>query len=244
MARPRRTLIGAVLVLAVLGTAGFAGWWFLIRDDAPPPADIDTASETLAEAGGGGEDVAVADLVGDWAVDNSVGNFDDFSGTWAGYRFDEELASVGAQTAVGRTPGVTGEMTLSEDQVTAVDVEVDMTALQSDQDRRDQAIKSRGLETERFPTGSFTLTEPVDLPDGVETGERVQATATGDLTLHGVTQEVTVDLEAELTGDRAVVVGSSPVALADFDIEPPTNAAVLSVAGEGEFEFQVFFAKS
>jgi len=243
MARPRRTLIGVVLLLVVVATAGFAGWWFLIRDDAPPRADIDTASETLAEAGGG-EDVAVGDLVGDWAVDDSVGSFDDFSGTWAGYRFDEELASVGANTAVGRTPGVTGGMTVSEDQVTAVDVEVDMTALQSDQDRRDQTIKSRGLETEHFPTGSFTLTEPVDLPDGVETGERVQAIATGDLTLHGVTREVTVDLEAELTGDRAVVVGSSPVALADFDIEPPTNAAVLSVSGEGEFEFQIFFAKS
>jgi hypothetical protein len=59
-----------------------------------------------------------------------------------------------------------------------------------------------------------------------------------------VTQEVTVDLEAQLVGDRAVVVGSAPVALTDFDIDPPTGASVLSVSNEGEFEFQVFFAKS
>jgi len=240
--RPLLKILAVVVVLLV--AAGVGVWYFLIREDAPERANIEAAAETLDESGAGDTEVDPADLVGDWTVDTSVGSFDDFSGTWAGYRFDEGLARVGASTAVGRTPGVTGGMTVSEDQVTAVDVEVDMTALQSDQDRRDQTIKSRGLETEHFPTGSFTLTESVDLPDGVETGERVQAIATGDLTLHGVTREVTVDLEAELTGDRAVVVGSSPVALADFDIEPPTNAAVLSVSGEGEFEFQIFFAKS
>ena len=243
MARAKRVLYGIVGIVVVVAVAAGVGiWYFLIREDAPERADIETASETLDESAGD-EDVASEDLVGDWSVDTSVGSFDDFSGTWAGYRFDEELASVGATTAVGRTPDVTGTMTVTDDEVTAVDVEVDMTTLQSDQERRDNAIRERGLESNRFPTGTFSLTEPLELPDGVEAGERAQAVATGELTLHGVTNEVTIDLEAELRGDQAVVIGSAPVALADYDIEPPTNAAVLSVSGEGEFEFQVFFAK-
>ncbi|HEY8527095.1 MAG TPA: YceI family protein [Acidimicrobiales bacterium] len=245
MARSRRfSTIGGV-VLVVLAVAGFAGWWFLIRDDAPEEASIDEASRTLDDESGGS--ASGGSLEGTWTVDTSIGGFDydaeDFSGTWAGYRFDEELGGIGANTAVGRTPGVSGTMTIEGDQVTAVDIEVDMTRLESDEDRRDNAIRGRGLETDRFPTGTFTLTEPVDLPVGVADGERVEATVAGELTLHGVTRPATVDVEAELRGDNAVIVGQAPVAMSDFDIEPPTNAFVLSVDEEGTFEFQIFFSR-
>jgi polyisoprenoid-binding protein YceI len=245
MARSRRFLTIGGGVLVVLLIAGFAGWWFLIRDDAPEEASIGEASRTLDESAGSGS--SSESLDGTWTVDTSVGAFDfdagDFSGTWAGYRFDEELGGIGAQTAVGRTPGVSGTMTVEGDEVTAVDVEVDMTRLQSDEDRRDNAIRSRGLETDRFPTGTFTLTEPLAVPEGIDSGERVEATATGELTLHGVTRPATLDVEAELRGESGVVVGRAPVAMADYDIEPPTNAFVLSVDSEGIFEFQIFFTK-
>lgn len=244
MARSRRFLAIGGGVLVVLVVAGFAGWWFLIRDDAPEEASIDEAAQTLDEGGGSGSG---GSLEGTWTVDTGIGSFDydadDFSGTWAGYRFDEELGGLGANTAVGRTPAVSGTMTVEGDQVTAVDVEVDMTQLQSDEDRRDNAIRSRGLETDRFTTGTFTLSEPLDLPEGIESGERVDATVTGELTLHGVTQPATVEVEAEMRGDSAVIVGQAPVAMSDFDIEPPTNAFVLSVDEEGTFEFQIFFSR-
>src|SRR5215207_10179596 len=234
--RPLLKILAVVVVLLV--AAGVGVWYFLIREDAPERANIEAAAETLDESGAGDTEVDPADLVGEWTVDTSVGSFDDFSGTWAGYRFDEELASIGATTAVGRTPDVSGTMTVTETEVTAVDIEVDMTTLQSDQDRRDNAIRSRGLEN-----GTFTLTEPLAIPEDIDSGAEVQSVATGELTLHGVTNEVTVDLEARLVGDQAVVVGSSPVALTDYGIEPPTGAAVLSVDNEGEFEFQVFFSR-
>jgi polyisoprenoid-binding protein YceI len=246
MARSRRFLAIGGGILVVLVIAGFAGWWFLIRDDAPGEANIDEASETLDENAGSGSGSSES-LEGTWTVDTGIGTFDfdagDFSGTWAGYRFDEELGGVGAQTAVGRTPGVSGTMTVEGDEVSAVDIEVDMTGLQSDEERRDNAIRSRGLQTEQFPTGTFTLTEPLALPDGIEDGERVDATATGELTLHGVTRPATLEVEAELREGAAVVVGRAPVAMADYDIEPPTNALVLSVDSEGVFEFQIFFSR-
>ena len=107
--------LGAVVVL---GAIAFAGWWFVLRDDAPPEADIDAAGETLDRSAPGTGDASSGDTAGDavdgtWTVDQSVGSFADFSGTWAGYRFDEELAGIGGNTAVGRTPDVTGTMTVA-----------------------------------------------------------------------------------------------------------------------------------
>jgi hypothetical protein len=76
MARSRRTIGIASGVVLILGAAAFAGWWFLVRDDAPPEADIDSAGETLDEAAtpgtgdassdGSAEDVGVD---GTWTVD-------------------------------------------------------------------------------------------------------------------------------------------------------------------------------
>jgi polyisoprenoid-binding protein YceI len=243
-------LLAAVVV--VLGAAAFAGWWFVLRDDAPPPADIDTAGEALDEAAGSQAGDAPTDgsasdrgVEGTWTVDQSAGSFDDFSGTWAGYRFGEELASIGTNTAVGRTPDVTGTMTVTGEEVSAVDVEVDLTTLDSDSDQRDGALRRRGLESDRFPTATFSLIEPVALPAGlaeVEAG-RGTVSSTGELTIHGVTNEVTIELEAELQGDTAVVVGSAPISLADYGIDPPTGFSVLSIADQGTFEFQLFFAR-
>jgi polyisoprenoid-binding protein YceI len=248
MATRRKLGVIAAAVVAVVAVAGFAGWWFLIRDDAPPEADIRAAGETLDAAGGGSDgsettEGPAADIEGTWTVDASIGSFDDFSGTWAGYRIDEELAGVGTNTAVGRTPDVSGTMTVEGDAVTAVDVEVDVTTLQSDSGTRDGALGTRGLETDRFPTATFSLTEPLALPAGVADGERASAQVSGELTIHGVTRPVTLTVETLLSNGAAAVVGQAPVALADFQIEPPTGFSVLSIQDQGTFEFQLFFTQ-
>ncbi|HET6773381.1 MAG TPA: YceI family protein [Acidimicrobiales bacterium] len=249
MASQRRKLgaIGAVAAVLVV-VVGFAGWWFLVRDDAPDEASIDAAAETLDQAAGDAGDAdgnaAPADGIdGEWAVDTSLGSFDDFSGTWAGYRVEEELANIGASTAVGRTPDVSGTMTVAVGEVTAVDVEVDMTTLQSDNGQRDGQLGGRGLESDRFPTATFRLTSPVTLPEDAGAAGSVSAQATGDLTIHGVTREVTLDLEAEVTEGSAAVVGQAPVKLTDFDIEAPTGFRVLSINDDATFEFQIFFTR-
>ena len=248
MAGSRRTLgiIGGVAVL-VLALGAFAGWWFLIRDDAPGEADIATAGRTLdeeASGSGSADGSSGAGIEGDWTVDTTIGSFDDFSGTWAGYRFQEELASIGANTAVGRTPDVTGSMTVSGSEVTAVDVEVDLTTLESDSGTRDGALHTRGLESDQFPTATFSLTEPLALPAGAESGERVSTQATGELTIHGVTQPVTLTVDAVLDGTTAAVVGQAPVVLGDYGIDPPTGFSVLSIDDQGTFEFQIFLTKA
>jgi polyisoprenoid-binding protein YceI len=255
MAGQRRKLgVIAAVAAVVLLVVGFAGWYFLVRDDAPDAADIDTAGETLDEAAGdsgsaegGSSDGEATDgggaIDGSWAVDTSLGSFDDFSGTWAGYRVEEELASIGSTTAVGRTPDVTGSMNVTGGEVTAVDIEVDMTTLTSDSGQRDGQLRGRGLESDQFPTATFSLTEPITLPDGAGENGPVSLQATGDLTIHGVTREVSVELEAEVTDGAAAVVGQAPVKLTDFEIEAPTGFRVLSINDDATFEFQLFFTQ-
>ncbi len=235
----RNALIASVVALVVL--AG-AVWFFFLRSDAPPPATIEDAvasvTSTTAAGGAGGPTVAPESTVpardgldGSWAADTDV--------SFVGYRIDEELASIGAITAVGRTSQLTADLDFEGSQVTAVIVTVDMTTLQSDQSRRDGAMKTRGLETNTFPEATFSLTAPIELGSAPSEGETFTASAAGDLTLHGVTQPISLDLEGSLVEGRVVVVGSVEIALADYAIEKPTGFSVVSIADLGILEIQL-----
>lgn len=237
---PKQRFVAAGVVLLI--AAGVAGWWFFFRDDAPEEANADQVRETLDEEGASSSSSEGA-VDGTWAVDPSIGSFDDFSGSFAGYRIQEELASIGGNEAVGRTPDVTGSITIADNEVTDGSFEVDMTTLQSDDDRRDNQLKSRGLETDTFPTGTFALVEPLRLPADATSGEEATFSASGELTLHGVTNPVTIDLTAQFADGVIGINGSAPVTLADYDIEPPEGFSVLSVADEGTFEFQLFLTE-
>lgn len=182
--------------------------------------------------------------LGTWTVDASSGSLLDGTSTFAGYRIEEELGGVGANTAVGRTQDVTGSLVIEGTSITALSVEVDMTTLVSDDERRDGQLRMRGLETDRFPTATFELSEPISFAEEPTREETVTAEAVGDLTIHGVTRAITVPVEARWTGDQIEVVASVDIALADFDIDPPTGFLVLSVADRGTIELHLLFRKA
>ena len=208
-------------------------------DDESSPASSATPAPAPTDA------AADADrsLDGAWVVDTTIGSFDDFSSSFVGYRVQEELASIGGTTAVGRTPAVTGSLELEGQMVTTVVVEADLTQLTSDDSRRDGQMRTQALETNTFPTATFTLTEPIDLGAIPAEGEPVRVDAAGDLDVHGVTRSVTIPLEAQLVGDVIVVTGSIRVEFADHDIDPPSSFAVLSVEDHAEVEMQLFFTR-
>jgi polyisoprenoid-binding protein YceI len=134
-------------------------------------------------------------------------------------------------------------MTIVGTSVTALDVTVDMASLRSDDERRDSQLASRGLETARFPTATFTLVEPLALSDVPAEGESIGATAVGDLTLHGVTQRVEVPVSAQWAGEHIEVAATLDMALGDHDIEPPTGFLVLSIADTGTVELHLMFRR-
>jgi polyisoprenoid-binding protein YceI len=144
---------------------------------------------------------------------------------------------------VGRTSVIDATLTFAGTSITAVSVDVDMTTLDSGRSRRDGALETRGLETNTFPTATFVLAEPIDLGTVPADGETISAAAVGDLTLHGVANQVTLNLEGSLVDGTMVVVGMIDVTLTDYDIEAPTGFSILSIADTGSLEVQLAFVR-
>ncbi len=264
-ARPDRNR-GAVIVIGVLilavAIAGAAGLWYLFfRPAGPAPVSLASLPPVAASQSTDGSTAASADptteatsddpaattstgdgIAGTWNVDPSIGSGD--TGTFVGYRVQEQLATVGAAEAVGRTSNVTGSLTIDGTTITAVDMTADLTTLQSDEANRDRQLQRQGIETATYPTATFTLTQPIELDAVPAEGEIVDVTATGDLTLHGVTKAVEIPLEARLEGGVISVAGSLPIQFADYNIAQPQGMIVLSVEDHGVLELQLHFTRA
>ncbi|MCB1038689.1 MAG: YceI family protein [Acidimicrobiales bacterium] len=225
-----------VPVVAVVVVLVGAFWWFVLRDDAPDKLSVGSGSSTTI-----GE--TPESLDGSWAVGPD-------SGSTAGFRITESFAGgLTDHEAVGRSTGVTGSFTIEGTTVTTGQFTVDLTQLEFTDDpglpvaNRVRALQDRGLQTSEFPEASFELTEPIDFGAEPEAGKTIDATATGELTLHGVTNEITFPVQAVLNGNT-IQIGTNPddlpeVVLADYDIEAPTTQMVASVSDTGTFEFLV-----
>jgi len=75
-------------------------------------------------------------------------------------------------------------------------------------------------------------------------GATVTATATGDMTINGVTRTIEIPLEAQVAGESILIVGSTEVVLADFQVDTPSAPMVLSVADQGTIEVQLWLKRA
>ena len=255
---PRRragplAIAGGLIALALVLGAAYGVWYLFLKPAGPaavadaslPPIPSSAASTAASSAASptAASSAPAGTLDGTWSVDTEIGSFSDFSGTFVGYRVQEKLANIGANTAVGRTSNVTGVLTMQGSTITAATISADLTGLKSDDDKRDGQLARQGIQTSLFPTATFTLSTPIDLGSVPADGQAVKATAHGTLTLHGQTKEVDIPVSAKRSGSVVVVTGSLPIVFADYGISKPNSFAVLSIADQGTMEFQVFFSK-
>ena len=226
-------------------------------DDTPAADTGETAADAgAADAGTGQTDAEVVSadqtadslgsLAGVWAVQVAEGAVDlqvEPAVSFAGFRVNEVLGGrIGDFTAVGRTADVSGSIELTDTALVAVIVEVTMSTLRTDNGSRDGQVR-RALNTNEFPVATFTLTEPLDLPAGMAEGAALSGSAHGDLTIKGVTNRATFDLQVQLVGDTIVAVGSSEVVFSDYGVTAPTAPVVVSVEDHGIMEFQLIFTR-
>jgi polyisoprenoid-binding protein YceI len=216
----RRLVIGAA-VLIVLGIGGALAAFLLIGGDAPPPPQL---SEPAASA------TPEPARSGSWKVVEG-------SPTFVGYRVREEFASFGVKDAVGRTGQVTGMVTIRGGRVHTADLTADMASLRSDEERRDQALQGRAIETGRYPTARFRLEGPVPI-------SRAPVEASGRLTLHGRTQPVTATVRGQRLDGQIELAGSAPIEFARFAIDPPSVAGFVTVQDHGVLEFKLRLSPS
>jgi polyisoprenoid-binding protein YceI len=222
--------VAALAVALVLGVP--YAYIHLVQGDAPDrlaaatePAAAATTSTTAATGAAGDT------LDGTWTVS---------SGSQAGYRVKEVLLGQDTE-AVGRTSAVTGQLAVAGDRVERGSFTVDLTQVASDEQRRDAQFQGRIMDTATYPTATFELTEPITLPSTPTDGTPVTATATGDLTLHGTTRSVTLQVTVQRSATGFQVNGSIPVTFADYGIPNPSFGPV-TTDDHGEIEFLLTLA--
>ena len=156
-----------------------------------------------------------------------------------GYRIKEVLFGVNAE-AVGRTNQITGSLIIEATAVTKAEFVVDVASISSDESKRDGQFRGRIMSTDEFPEAIFVLTEPIELGTDPADGVDVSTSATGELTLRGVTNPVTFELTAQLTNGKIGVLGSIPVVFHDYSIANPSFGGV-TTEDNGLLEFVLVF---
>ena len=66
----------------------------------------------------------------------------------------------------------------------------------------------------------------------------------GNLTLHGVTRPISLDVRGQFINGQAIIAGSMRVQFADFNIAQPRSLYVVSLDNFGTMEFQLLFTRS
>jgi polyisoprenoid-binding protein YceI len=233
--RRRALVIAAAVAVALIG-AFVAVYLLFFTDDSPDRLALTEPSGAPATSAAEGTSA----LTGRWVA---------APGSEAGYRVREKLARLPAQSdAVGRTTAVTGGMTVaaSGERLVARDLqmEVDLTQLRSDESRRDNRIRSQGLESDRFPKATFVSTGDIPVPASAAVGQPFEASVQGDLTLHGVTRRVTIPVRGQTIGGGAEVVGSLQFPMSMFDIDPPNIGGFVTVEPNATLEFKIVLRKA
>ena len=226
---PRALLVGVVALVALFAVDYFT----LFNSDSPEEFSLENqqgATNAAAPPAG--------DLAGTWSVSEGT----------AGYRVREKLAALPAPSdAVGRTTAITGPMTIGGSdgayKVSNANFTVDVSQLKSDEDRRDNRIRSIGLETDKYPQATFTAAGPIDIPADAVDGKAVSVQAEGDMNLHGQTKRVTIPLQVQRNGTQIQLVGNYEFTWADFGMTAPSVPPFVSVTGNPKLEFTIKMSK-
>lgn len=167
-----------------------------------------------------GAKAASEDINGEWHV--TKGDPKNFSSV--GFTIHEILPAEDTVTS-GSTTDVDGTVTVSDNTLRDADVTVNMDALTTDKKVRDQNMKSKLLETDKFPEATFRVTKPVDLAAVPDDGSMGQVDITGELTVKDQTKPVTETFDVLRDGDHLVVGGDVHFSRDDFGIETPDMIA-------------------
>ena len=170
------------------------------------------------------------------------------SGTWlatsestVGYRVKEVLGGVDTE-GVGRTNQVNGSLTIQDTTLLSTVFEIDVASIKSDSSKRDSQFSGNIMDTATYPTATFRLLTPIELGSIPADDQNITATAQGELTMHGVTQQVSFDVTAKIANGIIGVLGSIDITFADYGIANPSNAFV-TTGDTGLLEFVLAFQK-
>jgi polyisoprenoid-binding protein YceI len=170
-------------------------------------------------------------------------------GSSASYAVTEQLVGVNfPNDAIGMTSTLTGSITIAPDgsvPAGSSKLTADLRTLKSDQDQRDGFVKSRVLETDKFPTAEFVVTKIQGLPQMIPFQGQAGVQITGNLTVHGVTKETTFQGYATFNRDGTVAGrAKTNFAFETFGLTKPSIARLISVDDKINLELVFRFKRS
>lgn len=231
MRRQRRRIwwwvAGALALFAVLAVAGPYIYIHFIEGPAPTALSLPKSPEHKPAANATGSASSSASIDGLWKVG---------TGSIVGYRVQEELLGQ-ASTAVGRTSKAWGSMTISDHSVINGSFTVDMASVKSDQTARNAQFDGRIMDVHTYPTASFRLGEPIELGAVLPPLHTVKRySATGALTMHGVTRTITFPVSAERSNSAVYALADVPIVFSEWNISNPSIGGFVTTQSHGTLE--------
>ena len=205
---------------------------------APTPETQPTAAPTEAPAAEAPQEEAPA--AGSEARTFAI----DPAASQASYTVDEEFFSgaverlgktLGFFTAVGVTDQVEGELSLTFDPAPLLsggEFRVDISALTSDDQRRDDRIREQHLESLRFPIATFKPTAIENFPADYTEGQPVTFDLAGEMTIRDITQPMTFAVTATLDGNTLSGTATGTLLMTDYGFDPPAIQNFMTAENE------------
>jgi polyisoprenoid-binding protein YceI len=163
------------------------------------------------------------------------------TGNEARYRVREQLVGRDLPNdAIGATRDITGRIVVESDGRVVRDssrVVVAVSGLKSDQSRRDRFLRTRTLETERFPHVELVPVALQGIGAPIAAGTSHTFSLLGELTVRGVTRPTTWQVTARADGSAVVGTATTAFTFKDFNLDQPRVPVVLSVADTVKLEY-------
>lgn len=163
------------------------------------------------------------------------------TGNEARYRVREQLVSFDLPNdAIGETKDITGTLVVDPNGTIVRDssrIIVGVANLKSDQARRDNFIKRRTMETDKYPTVELVPTMLRGISARLTGSEPISFSLVGDLTVHGTTHPTEWAVTAHADGADIVGTASTSFTFKDMGLDQPSVPVVLSVADTIKLEY-------
>jgi polyisoprenoid-binding protein YceI len=218
-----RNSIVLALAIVVVVVAFAAPFIYIHFIEGPPPAELSLSSGSSTTNPATSPRTSVG---GTWNVGK---------GSIVGYRVSETLIGQ-ASTAVGRTSKVWGSLDISGTTINKATFSADMASVVSDQAQRNSQFDGRIMDVAQYPTATFALTSPIKLTAVPEQGTVANYSATGNLTMHGVTKPITFSIAIEGTSSGMEALAEIPIQFSTWKIANPSIGGFVTTANSGTLE--------
>ena len=131
--------------------------------------------------------------------------------------------------AIGTTHSVQGSFhiqTGASPTVSAMNIAIDLSTLQTDSQMRDNYVRRNALQTDTYPTATFVSVSTQGMPTTYTDGQTVHFQLMGNLTMHGKTNKAIFDVQGNVVGKTITGTAKSTLYMTDFGIQPPNLANI------------------